>query len=117
MRRTAFDEKSDQRFAAEAKPIDHHCPAHGCPNAASSSFDNGAHWACFEHAKAAPREWPAVTQSIRDRWPASCNWNHPEKVEYEAVQAAKRRAALKLHRRVGIGLNAADALPDFRVVS
>lgn len=79
--------------APELAVISHKCPANGCPNAAAVSFD-GARWACFAHANAAPHQWPAVTQAIRDNWPGKANWNHPEKVRHEAEQAAKRRAAL-----------------------
>lgn len=112
MRRTAFDEKSDQRAAAQAEPKDYHCPAHGCPNAASVSLDHGGRWACFAHAKAQPRDWPDVTQHIRQNRPASCNWNHPEKLAHEAEQAALRRAALKPTRlKAGGGvLSASEAL-------
>lgn len=79
-------------------PIDYHCPAHGCPNAAAVSFD-GRRWSCYYHARAEAKDWPQVTQWILDNWPRSCNWNHPDKVAYEHGAAAKRRAALPVRRR------------------
>jgi len=72
-------------------PVGHNCPAHGCPNAASTSFD-GSRWACYYHAKAPSEDWPKTTTQIRQDWPASCNWNHPDKVAYDAELAARRIA-------------------------
>lgn len=94
MKRTTFDENRDQHEAIEPPPRSYRCPAFGCPNAASVSFDHGGRWACFHHAKAPSEQWQAVTHAVRQGWPETANWNHPEKLAYEAEQAAKRRAAL-----------------------
>lgn len=91
-----------------ALPVGHNCPAHGCPNAASVSFGGG--WACYSHAKAPSSEWRQVTHAIRSGWPATANWNHLEKVAYEAEQTAKRRATLPPRR--GQGFNFAGVLPQ-----
>jgi hypothetical protein len=98
MKRTTFDENRDPQEPAEPQQRSYRCPAFGCPNAASVSFDHGARWACFAHAKASTDKWQQVTHEIRQGWPATANWNHPEKVAYEAEQAAKRRAALPPRR-------------------
>ena len=84
--------------SASDVPVSHACPAHGCPNAASVSFDNGRTWACFAHGRADRSEWQAITREIRASLPMSYNWNHPEKVAYESEQAAKRRAKLPAKR-------------------
>jgi hypothetical protein len=86
--------KQRREVAEPERPISYRCPANGCPNAASVSFD-GSRWACYFHAKAESEDWPATTQWIGENWPRACNWNHPDKVAYEAEQAAKRRAKLK----------------------
>jgi len=84
-----FARKTDVALRDTDRP-DHRCPAHGCPNAASVSFD-GSRWACFHHAKAAPHEWPQVTEHVLRGWPETANWGL-EKAAYEAERAAKRRA-------------------------
>jgi hypothetical protein len=92
--------KRQTEVVVDEQPIDYRCPAHGCPNAASLSFDNGKKWACYFHAKEEFKKWDEVTDEIRAGWPATCNWNHPAKVAYEEEQAAKRRA--KLPQRKGL---------------
>jgi hypothetical protein len=100
--------REQQSETVEAQPISYRCPAHGCPNAASTSFD-GARWACYFHASALAEKWPEVTTEILQGWPRTCNWNHPDKIAYDAEQAAKRRAKLP-PRRGHIGM---DGLQDF----
>lgn len=75
-------------------PKSYNCPAYGCPNAASVSFDHGSRWACYTHARAEANDWRDVTEYIRQGWPATANWNHLAKTEREAEKAAERRAAL-----------------------
>lgn len=91
--------KLAKRASAEVveAPISHACPAHGCPNAASVSFD-GSRWACYYHAKGEATDWPMLTQWVQENWPRSCNWNHQHKMAHEAEAAAKRRAALPAKR-------------------
>ena len=86
--------KQRMEVAEPEKPVSHSCPAYGCPNAASISFD-GARWACYFHAKVESKEWPDVTHWIRSNLPKSYNWNHPDKQAYEDEQAAIRRSKLK----------------------
>lgn len=97
----SYKQRAAKTGVVVADSVSHNCPAHGCPNAAAVSFDG--RWACYFHAKAEAIDWPAVTQFVRDGWPATCNWNHPEKVAYEAEQAAKRRALLPPRRGPVLG--------------
>jgi hypothetical protein len=98
----------------DAPPINHACPAYGCPNAASVSFDNGGHWACYYHAKAEPSDWPATTTFVREGWPATCNWNHPDKLAYERGQGAARLSKMPAHTGpVGLA-GMAEILGDVR---
>jgi len=102
--------RAKQRSSEVAEPglpVNHRCPAYGCPNSASTSFD-GARWACYEHAKAPAAEWPAVTQELLARWPASCNWGHPDKLAYERTKADQRRASRPV---VGPRMRDMGALP------
>jgi hypothetical protein len=77
----------------ERPAVSNACPAYGCPNAASVSLDGGGRWSCYAHATRPFEVWHEVTTKIRDEWPASCNWSHPEKVRYEEQAATRRRAA------------------------
>jgi hypothetical protein len=98
MKRTTFDENREQPETGEPQLRTYRCPAYGCPNAASVSYDRGGRWACDAHAKAPTEQWQDITRTIRNGWPGTANWNQPDKVAYEAEQAAKRRAALPPRR-------------------
>ena len=89
------DIKRKMAEVRESPVISTSCPAHGCPNAASVSLDAGGHWACYAHASVPFDKWHEATRKIRHEWPASGNWNHPEKVLYENEASAARRAALR----------------------
>ena len=110
MKRNTFDETSDPDQPVATTYRTYCCPASGCPNAASVSLDGGSRWACYFHAKAESRHWPATTQWIGENWPKAANWNHPEKAAHDAKQSAKRREALPAHPQASMGLSMADAL-------
>ena len=84
--------------------VSHACPAYGCPNAAAVSLDSGGKWACYAHASVPFETWQRTTAKVNQDWPASLNWNHPDKVQHEETKAAIRRDAAKRNialRRVG----------------
>ena len=65
MKRSAFDEKMDQRTADDAgTPQALMCHAHGCPN--RWSVDAGKGRCCSAHAWADQNRWPEITQQQWD---------------------------------------------------
>lgn len=98
MKRTAFDERRDQRIADEST-VDRHlmCAADHCPRRWSVQR-GGEKGLCSAHAWADPNKWPQVTQDLHD-----IDLHRARNFEQPPVKTGTREEALAALKKLRIG--------------